>query len=115
MTFGEACVMTPISLPVFIDNMTPLHLNFAEADDYFIFTENITCETRQPCGQGGWEWLFARLELLECSGGKYVQDVMLYDEAGKIVALARVTYALMPVAMLEGKVQENATTLKSKV
>lgn len=100
-TLGDKA-LNPGNLPVAIDSFLPLHLNFPQGHKYFITTQSIQCETKR-ISEPGWTWIFGRAKLMECSGGKYVMDVTLYDQQGRIVALARLVQVLISLDSLMGK------------
>lgn len=103
ISFGTENPLHQQNIPVAIDNFASPHLNFPQGAEYFITTENISCEMRRPCSASGWEWLFGRAELKECSGGKIVTDVTLFDTEGQIVALARVVNVMISLKTLMGQ------------
>lgn len=103
VTMGSSNPITTTSMGFILDCVMPIHNNYAEGVGYFISTQSITCEMRKPCPPGGWTWIMFRAQLRECSGGKYVYDITMFDDVGETIVVARGVNVLIPFEALHGK------------
>lgn len=112
-TLGKKCLITPANLPLILDLFSTVHVSFPAGANYFTTSESMSCEMRRVCPDQGWEWVFCRSQMMECSGGKYVAHVTVWDTDGQIVALAKMVNVLMSLKKLQE--QKERTTSHAKL
>ncbi|RDW72925.1 hypothetical protein BP6252_06832 [Coleophoma cylindrospora] len=94
---------TPDHLPYLVDLFGPVHMNYAEGSHHWHPTLNISLELKKlPPTDAGWEWLHGRMDLRECRNSRQVLDVVISDEEGEVVALARHVNFLVPMQRYQG-------------
>lgn len=52
-------------------------------------TLNLSLDVKKGPPEGGWEWLFMRIEIHSCVNGRFDYDVFILDEQGDLVALSK--------------------------
>jgi hypothetical protein len=78
------------SLAFLADEFRPLPEAFGVTGCWYP-TMSYGIEVKRAPPEGGWEWLFMRIDMGECVGGRYDMDVIIADEEGEVVAVSRHT------------------------
>lgn len=78
------------SLPYLADAFRPLPEAFGVTGSWFP-TLSYGMEVKRAPPEGGWEWLFMRVEMGECIGGRYDMALVIADALGEVVAVSRHT------------------------
>jgi hypothetical protein len=78
------------SLAFLADCFRPLPEAYGVTDSWFP-TRNYGMEVKRAPPVGGWEWLFLRITMGLCIGGRHDYAVVIADEEGEVVAVSRHT------------------------
>ena len=78
------------SLAFLADNFRPLPEAFGLTGCWKP-TMSYGVEVKRAPPEGGWEWLFMRVDMGESIGGRFDMDVIIADEEGEVVAVSRHT------------------------
>ena len=50
---------------------------------------NMSLDFKKGPPEGGWDWLFMRIEIRSCGHGRFDYDMIILDEQGNLVALLK--------------------------
>lgn len=76
------------ALAFLADTHQPLIEAYGVVGNWFP-TLNMSLDVKRGPPEGGWEWLFMRIEIHSCVDGRFDYDVVILDELGELVALSK--------------------------
>jgi hypothetical protein len=75
-------------LSFLVDTHRPLIEAYDLVGNWFP-TLSMSLDVKKAPPEGGWEWLFMRIEIHQVKDGRFDYDVVILDEANELVALSR--------------------------
>jgi hypothetical protein len=100
---GIGAGFTISSLAFLADCFRPLPEAYGITESWFP-TLNFGIEVKRAPPVGGWEWLFLRIRMGECIGGRHDYAIVVADGEGEVVAVSRHTALILgPERNIKGR------------